>query len=162
MAQTGREGTHYVGDGCLPPHDGELRAGREGDQRMPIENSRPRIHDSVSADLGHYGMSGTALVQADLLDRQRVGIKRYGTALQAFNGRNALQDLYDEILDGCVYARQALEEMGCSPLAVPDSPEIERFIHFTREERRRWNILAETYQELLRKACSVRNLMEEQ
>ena len=39
-----------------------------------------------------------------------MGIKRYGTPLQPHNGRDALIDTYQEILDSAVYLRQAIEE----------------------------------------------------
>lgn len=47
------------------------------------------------------------LVIEDMLARDRVGRKRYGTPLQAHNGRDALSDAYQEALDLCVYIRQA-------------------------------------------------------
>lgn len=42
--------------------------------------------------------------------RDDVGRERYGTPLQAFNGRDAMVDLYQELLDAAVYARQVLAE----------------------------------------------------
>lgn len=62
---------------------------------------------------------------ADIAARREVGIQRYGTALQAHNGRNARRDayvealrdaydealdLYDEALDLACHLRQLLEE----------------------------------------------------
>jgi hypothetical protein len=38
------------------------------------------------------------------------GIQTYGIPLQAFNGRDALQDLYEELLDACCYLKQYIEE----------------------------------------------------
>jgi hypothetical protein len=68
---------------------------RPGDQPLPTRNDEPDIQ---------------SMVIADLRDRRRVGIQRYGTALQAHNGRSALRDLYEELLDAACYARQRLEE----------------------------------------------------
>jgi len=51
-----------------------------------------------------------ALVIADMAERRRVGIERYGTPLQPHNGRDALVDAYQEALDLAVYLRQAIEE----------------------------------------------------
>ena len=65
------------------------------EQQLPIPNDHPHIVD---------------LVIEDLHARRRVGIERYGTALQAFNGRSALRDLYEELLDAVQYARQVIEE----------------------------------------------------
>ncbi len=50
------------------------------------------------------------LVIADMEARRRLGIERYGTPLQAHNGRRSLVDAYQEALDLAVYLRQAIEE----------------------------------------------------
>jgi hypothetical protein len=50
------------------------------------------------------------LVVEDMQERDRVGRQRYGTPLQAHNGRDALVDAYQEALDLAVYLRQAIEE----------------------------------------------------
>lgn len=50
------------------------------------------------------------LVIADMHERDHVGRQRYGTPLQANNGRDALVDAYQEALDLVVYLRQAIEE----------------------------------------------------
>lgn len=71
------------------------RANRPGDQPLPTTNERPYIQD---------------LVIADVEERRQVGIKRYGTALQALNNRDAYRDLYEEMLDGLLYMRQVREE----------------------------------------------------
>ena len=50
------------------------------------------------------------LVVEDMQERDHVGRARYGTPLQANNGRDPLVDAYQEALDLCVYLRQAIEE----------------------------------------------------
>lgn len=50
------------------------------------------------------------LVQEDLAERFAIGVAEYGGTLDPFNGRNALQDLYEELLDACCYLKQALIE----------------------------------------------------
>lgn len=65
------------------------------EQAMPVPNDRGSIQE---------------LVRHDLLQRERVGVQRYGTPLQAFNGRSALRDLYEELLDAACYARQMIAE----------------------------------------------------
>jgi hypothetical protein len=65
------------------------------DQPPPVENDRPAIQD---------------LVIADIEERKRIGLERYGTLLKPHNGRKALVDLYQEILDGAQYIRQEIEE----------------------------------------------------
>ena len=62
---------------------------------MPIPNDRPSVQRMVIAD-----------VEA----RRLIGIERYGTELQAFNGRDALVDAYEEALDLVMYLRQLIEE----------------------------------------------------
>ena len=50
------------------------------------------------------------LVIADMEERRRVGIERYGIPLQAHNGRDALVDAYQEALDLAAYLKQAIVE----------------------------------------------------
>lgn len=50
------------------------------------------------------------LVIEDMQARDQDGRRKYGTPLQARNGRDALVDAYQEALDLCVYLRQAIEE----------------------------------------------------
>lgn len=68
---------------------------REGDQPLPVKNDLPAVQD---------------LVLADIEARKALGIQRYGTLLQPFNGRDGLRDLYEELLDAAIYARQLLYE----------------------------------------------------
>ena len=80
------------------------REGREGDsQGMPRINNEPYVHDAMIVDIE---------------SRKALGTKRYGTPLQAHNGRNALLDAYEEALDLAVYLKQALIEQD-------DVPEVE-------------------------------------
>lgn len=68
---------------------------RPGDQPLPVVNDTPFIQD---------------LVIEDFEARKAVGVQRYGTPLQAFNGRNVDQDLYEELIDATTYLRQKLIE----------------------------------------------------
>jgi hypothetical protein len=65
------------------------------DQPLPEVNNRPFIQD---------------LLIADIEERKQFGIKKYGTALQSGNGRDMLQDAYEEILDLAVYMRGLIDE----------------------------------------------------
>jgi len=47
---------------------------------------------------------------ADMRARDALGRQKYGTALQAHNGRDVLRDAYEEALDLVVYLRQAIAE----------------------------------------------------
>ena len=64
-------------------------------QPMPILNDSPTVEIELIADIR---------------DRTRVGVETYGTPLQPHNGRDALQDAYEEALDLCFYLKQALME----------------------------------------------------
>lgn len=64
-------------------------------QPTPRSNDNPWVHN---------------LVAADIMERQRIGIRTYGTPLQAGNGRDALWDAYEEALDLACYLRQAIFE----------------------------------------------------
>lgn len=68
---------------------------RAGDQPLPVKNDSDDIQSQVVADITR---------------RRKVGISRYGTALQPHNGRDALLDLYEELLDGVMYVKQAMVE----------------------------------------------------
>lgn len=73
------------------------RAGRPGDsQPMPIVRN-----DTV--DIQSH-------VIADIMARRELGIERYGDALRADNGRDAILDAYEEALDLAMYLKQALVE----------------------------------------------------
>lgn len=65
------------------------------EQPAPVVNDGPCIQD---------------LVINDMEARKAVGLQRYGTLLQPFNGRDALRDAYEEALDLAQYLRQAIEE----------------------------------------------------
>jgi hypothetical protein len=47
---------------------------------------------------------------AHLRERQAQGIRTYGTSLQTFNGRRALVDLREELLDALQYVEQEILE----------------------------------------------------
>lgn len=64
-------------------------------QKDPEQNNLPCVQDMVITD-----------IEA----RKQVGIERYGTVLQPFNGRSALMDAYQEALDLAIYLRQLLYE----------------------------------------------------
>jgi hypothetical protein len=66
------------------------------EQPTPIQNQKPAVWD---------------LVIKDMTDRDQWGRSKYGTPLQPFNGRDALVDLYQELLDAVVYCRQVIEEI---------------------------------------------------
>ncbi len=56
------------------------------------------------------GPDVTNLVKQDLESRAQKGVATYGRRLQPYNGRNALIDAYQEVLDLSVYVKQRLIE----------------------------------------------------
>jgi hypothetical protein len=71
-------------------------AGECWGEPAPVHNfGAPSMHD---------------LVIEDMKSRREMGLQKYGTILQANNGRNALKDAYEEVLDLAVYLRQKIEE----------------------------------------------------
>lgn len=72
--------------------------------------------DQLRCDNAHLtlGISESVipLVLADMRDRDAVGRQRYGTPLTSGNGRDHLVDAYQEMLDGCVYLMNELDEHG--------------------------------------------------
>jgi hypothetical protein len=64
-------------------------------QPPPVRNGHPAVTD---------------LVLADFQARDAFGTRKYGTRLQPHNGRDALVDMYQELLDACCYTRQLIFE----------------------------------------------------
>lgn len=69
-----------------------------------------RIEDQPAPKVQPYRSAIQDMIIADMIERKRIGIERYGVPLQAHNGRDALVDAYQEALDLCCYLRQAIEE----------------------------------------------------
>ena len=75
---------------CLRSHDRPTKT-RPGDQVLPTGD------ESLVDD--------QALLIQDIEARRQVGIERYGQGHRPFNGRNTLEDMYEEQLDLLVYLR---------------------------------------------------------
>lgn len=65
------------------------------EQNEPIPNGGESMHDAVIHLLG---------------ERKSIGIERYNTVLQTFNGRDPGRDLIEELADAMVYAMQLRKE----------------------------------------------------
>lgn len=76
----------------------------------PKRNDGPALWDLVVKDLEDTNDPSRHLVITDARERDEFGAKKYGTRLQANNGRNALRDAYQELLDAAVYFKQDLVE----------------------------------------------------
>ena len=64
-------------------------------ESAPTPNANPAVWD---------------LIVEDMRGRDRCGMRKYGTRLRPFNGRDALIDAYQEALDLAVYLRQRIWE----------------------------------------------------
>jgi len=51
-----------------------------------------------------------AHVLEDMCMRGVEGVRKYGRPLETYNGRDALQDAYEEAMDLCMYLKQAILE----------------------------------------------------
>ncbi len=74
------------------------------------------VLDAVIQQLGN--LTGSSIIpylafaplRDDLQARAEVGLKKYGTKLRVNNGRKAAVDVYQEVMDGMMYAMQARME----------------------------------------------------
>jgi hypothetical protein len=73
-------------------------------------------------------------VMADMAARIAKGADEYGEPLTTFNGRDALQDSYEEALDLAVYLKQAIMERDAK--AWPEAQESENWM--VRTESAPW------------------------
>ncbi len=71
----------------------------EGRAKQEQSRGNPTTHDDLM------------LVSRALTLRAEMGKAKYGTYLRANNGRNALVDLYQELLDALMYSQQCMEEL---------------------------------------------------
>jgi hypothetical protein len=75
---------------------------RDGDQPLPTEGQE-NVQDRL------LGL---------IKERRALGVQRYGRPLQTFNGRNAIRDLIEELLDGATYAMQVEMEQEALKVGV--------------------------------------------
>lgn len=79
-------------------------------QSAAAPGSRPSLVEEQDAPLPNKRTPIWDLVMTDMQYLDAEGRRKYGTPLQAHNGRDALVDAYQEALDLVVYLRQAIEE----------------------------------------------------
>lgn len=87
---------------------------------MPVPTGGPSMHD---------------LVIQDLKARKQFGEERYGTVLQAHNGRDALLDLYEELMDALVYLKQTMIERGARAATAATAETVQRGARYSRLRR---------------------------
>lgn len=96
-------------DGRLPHAQVIVQRPRATDQLTPKHDpSKPDVWAAVIAHASMVGMDRKIL---DIMRaRRQLGIERYGTPLQPWNGRSVERDLSEELLDATVYAAQSAIE----------------------------------------------------
>lgn len=112
----------------------------------PVPNNLPHVADMVHNDIGLF-LGGGAICR-DIMARKAEGMKKYGVPLQPFNGRSAMMDLYQELLDAANYMRQHIyENSDGSHWGLPNEMltnyqkllELIRFVHnWLPENRQKW------------------------
>ncbi len=88
------------------------RAVRKGDQVLP-KPGQVNVGPEVIKDVLSFHDFRSGLVQSvatDFETRIQLGIERYGHPLQTHNGRDAMKDAYDELLDAAHYLKQIILE----------------------------------------------------
>jgi hypothetical protein len=140
-------------DGVCSMHDARLRGRVVPAVLAPEPPPKPSegvaVWELVVTDVllaGNLAPGVRDKLAADMEARDQQGRAKYGTPLQAFNGRDALVDAYQEALDLCVYLRQKLEEIG----GVNRTPAI--------GEREPWTVNDE-YRHALAIAATLRRLL---
>jgi hypothetical protein len=102
----------------IRPNTSNLDDHRVGRPRATLHAHRPRVVEQPPPVPNDHP-AVVDLVVADMQARKVLGVQRYGVALQPFNGRNALQDAYEEALDLAMYLRQAIMERDGSTAGAP-------------------------------------------
>jgi hypothetical protein len=96
----------------------------------PTPSEYPAVWDLVLQDIEHPKIIHPLqekihnLLISDIRARDTFGFEKYKVRLQPFNGRNAIKDAYEELLDGVVYARQAVYEHEQKTKVVTQDSEI--------------------------------------
>ena len=102
----------------------------EWGEPTPVQ-SVPVIHTLVNDDVERVlNAAKPEFVQSikdDINSRLQLGIDKYGTGLQAFNGRNAAKDAYEECLDFLCYLRQYIFEKRAIDLDLNRETMIDRY-----------------------------------
>jgi len=69
------------------------------------------VYCSTHMDLSTDKKNITDLVISDLRGRSAIGRAKYGRDLMPHDGRDSLQDLYEELLDACQYIKKYMLEV---------------------------------------------------
>jgi hypothetical protein len=75
-----------------------------------MSDTRDERYDAQALPTAGDGRDVIEAVIEDMRGRRELGVRKYQTTLQPFNGRDALLDHYHELLDGAAYIKQLLME----------------------------------------------------
>jgi hypothetical protein len=75
-----------------------------GENQGHADSTQPKPETTVTSQ------SVTEAVMLDLHERREYGRRKYGTELMTNNGRDALLEIYQELLDATMYTKQLLME----------------------------------------------------
>lgn len=81
----------------------------------PVVTDEPSIHDLLIEHLSKRKLVSPLIPH--IRDRKDFGLQKYGTILQASNGRDHRNDIFQELLDALIYTQQGIER-GDSQLIV--------------------------------------------
>lgn len=74
---------------------------------MPIVTDELSVHDLLIEHLSKRKLASPLIPH--IRDRKDLGLQKYGTILQASNGRNHRNDIFQELLDALIYTQQGIE-----------------------------------------------------
>ena len=91
-------------------------------QPAPVVNGTTPVIETVLLEIddSDHPAHIKSLLGDDLCQRDAIGRQRYGTSLQPYNGRDALRDCYEEVLDAWQYAMQEAIESDSPPRDNPN------------------------------------------
>jgi hypothetical protein len=75
-----------------------------GDNKGHTDSTQPKPEPTADSQ------SVTDAVIADMVQRREHGVRKYGVELMTNNGRDALLEIYQELLDATMYTKQLLME----------------------------------------------------
>lgn len=121
-------GEKVLPEGAVPmPGLTDLMAhhGIEGKVAYRMEPTKQREGDQVLPSGDESLVDDQQLVIADIEKRRQVGISRYGQGHRPFNGRDTLEDVYEEQLDLLVYLRSIKRMAGATQEDVIEAISVE-------------------------------------
>ena len=149
----------YMNDASPVP-----RTVAEFGQPSPIPNDKPALWPMVIEDFRsgfmrepEMSIEGYRNLVSKIVDdmhaRDQFGRNKYGTPLQANNGRDSLKDSYEELLDAAVYLKQTIETWDID--AAAKGQFISSYCKLQKQ------IAIDTYRKTLDSIYAIKKLIEE-